>query len=158
MNGTGHHWTGSGQGAPGTATDRAAEPVIELEQPFTASDLYALRAAVVAHADAAGLPQPVIDALLIVAGELCSNVVLHGGGTGRLHLSRAGGDVVCEVSDQGPGIADPEQVGRVPVPPSALSGRGLWMVRQLSRRVEVAAGPHGTTVTATLETTPDVTA
>jgi anti-sigma regulatory factor (Ser/Thr protein kinase) len=137
---------------PATAGAAAATapPAGGLEQPFTAADLYTVRAAVSAHADAAGLPQPTIDALLIITGELSSNVVQHGGGTGRLTLWRAGHEVICQVSDHGPGIADPDDVGRRPVPTSALSGRGLWIVRQLSRHLDIVAAPHGTTVTATI--------
>jgi anti-sigma regulatory factor (Ser/Thr protein kinase) len=140
--------------ATGGAEDADAAGVptspVGLEQPFTAADLYSLRAAVSAHADAAGLPQPVIDALLIITGELSSNVVLHGGGTGCLTLWRAGDDVILQVSDHGPGIKDPDGAGRAAVPTSAPAGRGLWIVRQLSRHVDIVAAAHGTTVTATV--------
>jgi anti-sigma regulatory factor (Ser/Thr protein kinase) len=121
-----------------------------LEQPFTAADLYTLRAAVSAHADAAGLPQPIIDALLIITAELSGNVVMHGGGTGCLTLWRTGGDVILQVSDNGPGMENPDDAGRAPVPTSAVGGRGLWMVRQLSRHLDIVVAAHGTTVTATV--------
>lgn len=146
MTGPEQHRTRSDPAA-GTGAAGAALPVA-LEQPFTVADLYTLRAAVSAHAD--GLPSEVVDALLIITGELSSNVVQYGGGAGRLTLYRSGNDVILQVSDQGPGIADPGDAGRAPVPSGAPSGRGLWMVRQLSRHLDIVAGAHGTTVTATV--------
>jgi anti-sigma regulatory factor (Ser/Thr protein kinase) len=137
-----------------TTCDNARRPAeVDLAQPFTAEDLYTLRAAVEAHAEAHGAPPHAVDALLIAAGELASNVVVHGGGRGELALWREGTDLVCAVSDRGPGIADPQRAGCTPVPPAALSGRGLWMVRQLGRDVTITSGPDGTTVTVVIAAT-----
>ncbi|GAA3277172.1 ATP-binding protein [Dactylosporangium vinaceum] len=131
-------------------TERAPAPTVELEQPFAVGDLYTVRAAVSAHTDAAGLPQPTIDALLIIVGELTGNVLRHGGGAGRLTVWRTGSDIICQVSDHGPGITDPDNAGRTPVPITALGGRGLWIVRQLARHLDIVTTPHGTTITATI--------
>ncbi|MGI5239268.1 ATP-binding protein [Dactylosporangium sp. CA-139066] len=134
----------------GTAPDRSTAPgvAVDLEQPFTVGDLYGLRAAVEAHAAGLGASQAAIEILLIVVGELSSNAVQHGGGAGRLMLWQDGADLMCRVSDHGHGMTNPDQAGRVAVPPTALSGRGLWMVRQLTRHLHITAGTHGTTVTA----------
>ncbi|MEV4141722.1 ATP-binding protein [Dactylosporangium sp. NPDC049742] len=137
---------------PAPRTDPA--PTLDLAQPFTESDLYALRAAVTAHTHAADIPPPTIDSLMLIVGELASNVVQHGGGTGHLRLRRTGNTLTCQVSDDGPGIADPENAGRVPVPPTAQGGRGLWIVRQLSIDVSIHCDGTGTTVTVTMSVQP----
>src|SRR5205823_7665905 len=84
---------------------------IALEQHFDRDDLYALRAAVAAHAAHLGAPPERVAHLVIVAGELAGNAVRHGGGHGRLRLSRADGAVRCEVSDERPGIPVPDAAG-----------------------------------------------
>jgi anti-sigma regulatory factor (Ser/Thr protein kinase) len=127
------------------------DPSVILDMPFTVEDLYPLRAAVIAHADAAGAPGDVIDALLIVVGELASNAVLHGGGHGQLTLYRTGNQLTCQVRDHGPGLADPDRAGTTAVPASVANGRGLWIIRQLAAHVDIDTGPHGTTVTVIIQ-------
>jgi anti-sigma regulatory factor (Ser/Thr protein kinase) len=91
---------------------------------------------------------------VLVAHELASNAVRHGGvdaaDPGRLRLWRAGDVIVCEVSDHGPGLADPSHVGETPPPTAASGGRGLYIVRQVVVKLEIASGPSGATVTATV--------
>jgi anti-sigma regulatory factor (Ser/Thr protein kinase) len=122
-----------------------------LDQPFDEDGLYRLRAAVAAHAGELGAGQQRGDDLLIIAGELASNAIRHGGGRGRLRLWRNGDSIHCRVSDAGPGLADPDGVGRQRPPLAAAGGRGLWVVRQMARDVEIETGPHGTTVTAIVD-------
>ncbi|GID30442.1 ATP-binding protein [Paractinoplanes brasiliensis] len=131
---------------------RAVEPaaILDLTQPFTENELYTLRAAVTAHAHAGGVSSAAVDILLIVIGELASNAVRHGGGSGTLRFWHADGLLHCQIRDEGPGIADPELAGREPVPPTATGGRGLWIVRQLCQEVSVESDAAGTIVTATL--------
>jgi anti-sigma regulatory factor (Ser/Thr protein kinase) len=86
----------------------------------------------------------------VVATELATNVVRHGGGTGKLRLWRSGDVIVCEVSDDGPGIAMPHQVGTKPVPLSTDGGRGLWLVRHFTDSVEIINRDPGTTVTVSM--------
>ncbi|MGI5240265.1 ATP-binding protein [Dactylosporangium sp. CA-139066] len=139
------------------ATEQLPRAVIDLRQSFTIDDLYALRAAVEAHATADGVDRHTVDALLIIVSELATNAVLHGGGRGDLTLARSGTDLVCVVRDYGPGLADPQGAGRTKVPPAALNGRGLWIVRQLSE-LTITTGPDGTTATATVAAAPDAPA
>lgn len=122
---------------------------VALDQPFDADGLYALRAAVAAHASALGAGEEVVEELVLVANELASNAVRHGGGAGRLRLWRAGDLIHCEVSDGGPGLVDAE-AGRERVPMTAYGGRGLWVVRQMSHQVDVRSGDGGATITAAL--------
>ncbi len=119
-----------------------------LDQTFDEQALFALRSAVAAHAAELGASRSLADTIL-VAHELCSNAVRHGGGSGRLRLWRAGEFLYCQVCDSGPGLADPERAGTVRPPPSVPGGRGLWIARQLAD-LHIASGPDGTRITAAI--------
>ena len=119
-----------------------------LDQAFGPDDLYALRAAVAAHAAHLGAPPDRVAHLVIVAGELAGNAVRHGGGHGRLRLSRVDGAVRCEVRDGGPGIADPDAAGFRTPSVLALGGRGVFIVRRLATSMTIHNTGRGTTVTA----------
>ena len=131
-----------------------ARPDVALEQLFDVDNLFQLRSAVAAHGADLGLVEPGLGDLVLVAHELASNAIRHGRASstrpGRLRLWREDGVVVCEVSDAGPGIGDPDTVGTVAAPPGAPGGRGLWIVRQVVERLEITTGPTGTTVAAHL--------
>jgi len=138
--------------------DHAAAPTpraeVALDQTFDAESLVALRSAVAAHGADLGLTEHRVGDLVLVAHELASNAVRHGGATsaspGRLRLWREGASVVCEVSDTGPGLADPDRVGMRPVPPAESNGRGLWIIRRVVDRLHIDTGPDRTTLTTTL--------
>jgi anti-sigma regulatory factor (Ser/Thr protein kinase) len=123
--------------------------VLAVDQLFDADGLYALRAALAAHASRLGAAPPVLDRLLIVVGELASNAVRHGGGSGRLRLWRTGTELRCQIIDQGSGMADPT-AGSHPPGPMATSGRGMWICRQLCADLIIDSGNRGTVVTAVL--------
>jgi anti-sigma regulatory factor (Ser/Thr protein kinase) len=123
---------------------------VALDQPFDDSTLFSLRSAVAAHASALGLsPQRVAD-LVLAAQELAANAIRHGraapASPGRLRLWREDNRVVCEVTDRGPGMADPAAAGTKRAAIGASAGRGLWIVRQIGDGVEIASGPDGVTV------------
>jgi anti-sigma regulatory factor (Ser/Thr protein kinase) len=138
------------------AADRCdAQPPPEASVPglvtaFSLESLYNLRAEVAAHASHLGLAEPQLRHLLVVATELATNAVRHGGGSGRLRLWRDGDAIVCEVSDEGPGITMPHQVGTKPVPLNTDGGRGLWLVRHFTDSLEIVNNHPGTTVTVSL--------
>jgi anti-sigma regulatory factor (Ser/Thr protein kinase) len=117
-----------------------------LDQRFDGDDLFALRSAIVAHA-AALVDEDTAEEMVLVAHELVTNAVRHGGGTGRLRMWAAGGRLWCEVSDQGPGLADPAFAGTRLPDPTVPGGRGLWIARTMSDLI-IGTGPGGTTVTA----------
>jgi anti-sigma regulatory factor (Ser/Thr protein kinase) len=123
-------------------------PAVPLDQPFDEDALYILRSAVAAHAAELGAGPGLADTVL-VAHELCSNAVRHGGGAGRLRMWRAGEYLFCQVSDAGPGLVEPERAGTKRPSPTVPGGRGLWIARQLSA-LEIETGPSGTTITAAL--------
>jgi anti-sigma regulatory factor (Ser/Thr protein kinase) len=124
-----------------------------LDLPLERENLDRMRRVVSAHADRLGVVRGQLDALLVVATELASNAIQHGGGTGRLRLWRQGWDLCCQVSDRGPGSLDPRTGTRRP-DPAALTGRGLWICRALSSQLIIAPGvraDRGTTVTAIMD-------
>src|SRR6478672_7013612 len=83
---------------------------VSLDQTFCADNLFALRNAVAAHGGSLGLPSGRVADLVLLAHELASNSVRHGGATaavpGRLRLWATTDPpaVVCEVTDVGPGL------------------------------------------------------
>src|SRR5690349_23942718 len=117
---------------------------VSLDQAFDLDGLVALRSAVAAHADRLGLPAARIPELVLVAHELASNAVRHGGGQGRVRMWRAGPAVVCEVSDAGPGL--PVRPGDGYDRPSvdALGGRGLWLAFHLCDEFTLESNGDGT--------------
>ncbi|MFC4071845.1 ATP-binding protein [Actinoplanes subglobosus] len=120
-----------------------------LEQPFTGGDLYSLRSAVAAHMTP--FSETLREAVMIVVGELASNVVRHGGASGTLLLHVEDDTAVCTVSDSGPGLPGADTVGTQPVPPQTLGGRGLWIIRRLCRSLDIVTGPDGTAITVTID-------
>ncbi len=124
------------------------DPSLDLR--FDAGRLFALRAAVAAHASSLGADDEELDRVLLVAQELAGNAIRHGGGGGRLRLWWSEGGIVCEVSDSGDGLADPRAVGLGPPPITSPTGRGLWIVRTLCDEVRIDTDSNGTTVTVVI--------
>ena len=127
----------------GTAPDGSEPPLIALE--FRRPDLGRLRRKVAACAAEAGLAGIRLQSFVMAVNEIVTNAVVHGGGLGRLRLWLAGRQLVCEVSDTGPGIPD-GQVQTDRPPAEATSGRGLWLTRTLCDAFSVETGGNGTTV------------
>jgi anti-anti-sigma factor len=129
-----------------------------LDQAFDAESLYALRAAVAAHATQAGLPPGRADDLVIAVHELAANAVRHGAGHGRLQVWKTDQALRCQISDYG-----------APPPPATDArsdqqsdgyqqdatqwrtepGHGLFLVRQVADRATLRSSPDGTLVTIT---------
>jgi anti-sigma regulatory factor (Ser/Thr protein kinase) len=138
---------GRGRSAPA----RAPEALI-VDEPFDRNHLHALRATLAAHTSGLDIPEVAVEHLLIVASELATNAVRHGGGSGRLRLWRDRDGLRCQVTDGGPGFADTD-AGTTPPDQSEVAGRGLWICRRLCVEVTVrnaAAPSSGATVTALL--------
>jgi anti-sigma regulatory factor (Ser/Thr protein kinase) len=141
--------TGSaGEQPPPVTADTPVDGVLDVA--LDADTLYAMRAAVAAHASAFGLAEPKIEKLLVVATELAANSLRHGGGCAALRLWCQDNTVYCQVTDEGPGIGDPATVGTGPIPLTADGGRGLWLVRQLADDLTIVNHHPGSTVTASV--------
>ena len=122
-----------------------------LEQSFDRETLYALRAAVAAHAAAAGLPRLRVYDVVAAAHELAANAVRHGAGRGRLRLWVEDQRLRCEVSDDGPAEDDAGSAAGNNADPDAKwstsHGHGLWLVDRVADQVSLDHGPGGTTAT-----------
>lgn len=112
---------------------------------FGQDDLGVIRREVVAHAAAHGLTAARCTDVAIVVSELATNSIQHGGGGGTLASWTLGRSVVHEVHDGGH-ITDPAP-GSILPPPDQAGGRGLWLVNQISDRVERDSTALGGTTT-----------
>jgi anti-sigma regulatory factor (Ser/Thr protein kinase) len=103
-------------------------------------------------------PAPTEDALL-VASELATNAIVHGGGITGFRAEVAGGVLVLAISDRSDAV--PATKRRLPGDPRP-GGYGWPIIRRLAHRVMVEprrraagegpsdAGPAGKTITVTL--------
>jgi anti-sigma regulatory factor (Ser/Thr protein kinase) len=125
--------------------------VPDVDQPFDAEGLYALRATVAAHTERLGVVEEQAEAVLIVASELATNAVRHGGGAGRLRLWLRDGTLYCRVNDAGVGIVD-ARVGTTAPDLVGSGGRGMWICRQLCDEVviETVDASRGAAITAVM--------
>jgi anti-sigma regulatory factor (Ser/Thr protein kinase) len=132
------------------------QPAIEaptdapLDAEVDIDSLYSLRASVAAHAADLGMAEDRLSKLLVVANELATNAIRYANGRARLRLWRDGDAVYCQVTDNGPGIDDPDVAGTHEVPLNATGGRGLWIVRRLSDHVVIANPGAGAAITAVI--------
>ena len=118
-----------------------------LETMFLVGDVPGLRRRIAECAAKAGLAEPRLGEFVLAVHEVACNAVEHGGGRGRLVLYRQDGTLHCRVTDNGPGFTE-EVI--TPEPPGLLAGeggRGLWLTRQLTDRLEIAVGAVGAVVT-----------
>jgi anti-sigma regulatory factor (Ser/Thr protein kinase) len=80
--------------------------------------------------------------MLVAATEIFTNAIHHGGGVEEVRVGRAEGRFVCEIVDRGGGFDDP---GAGYLAPREGVGRGLWVARQLTWRIEFFDSPQGFT-------------
>jgi anti-sigma regulatory factor (Ser/Thr protein kinase) len=128
----------------------AEPPSIVAELVFELGSLARVRDLVRVHAAELGLDAAGVVDLTLVASELASNSVRHGGGAGRLRLWRQGPHAVCEVRDNGL-IADALVGLRRPDFRKHAGGAGLWAVNLICELVLLRSSPGlGTVVRAHL--------
>jgi anti-sigma regulatory factor (Ser/Thr protein kinase) len=90
----------------------------------------------------AGLPEGVVDDVVLAVSELVSNALTHGRPPAQLsvyteHAPGLAPVLVCHVHDDG-GVPVDALAGYAPPTGLGTSGRGLWMARQLCDSVEVS--------------------
>jgi anti-sigma regulatory factor (Ser/Thr protein kinase) len=104
------------------------------------------RQVAMAEARSAGLDEDRVADVEMVANELLTNSIEHGGGTGVLRTWTENGHFLVEVRDSGQ-LLDPLAGRRRP---GLLQhrGRGLYVVNQLADLVRISSTPGGTTVRA----------
>jgi len=94
----------------------------------------------------AGLAGDRLDDFVVAVNELLTNAVRHGGGLGRVAVWRQDGELVCEVSDSGAGLAEPRPPGHVRPAADQPGGWGLWLAEELTDTFQLRTGNGGTTV------------
>jgi anti-sigma regulatory factor (Ser/Thr protein kinase) len=147
-------------GGIGRAAPASAQAPL-LDQEFDSGTLYALRAAVQAHAGQAGLSEDRVGEVVLAIHELAANAIAHGAGHGRLRMWEQAGALSCEIVDAGPAGAgrpsgpSPGRAGRPPGPAEAADpwpaadGHGLWLVRRVADQLDLRSGPRGTRAVVT---------
>jgi len=83
--------------------------------------------------------------MLVAAEEVLANAQRHGGGPRGVMVGRVGERFLCEISDYGHGIDNP-LAGFLPPRPGHVDGAGLWVARQLTRKLELVPSPQGASV------------
>jgi anti-sigma regulatory factor (Ser/Thr protein kinase) len=126
-------------------TERSGNCSSGLEQSFDGDSRYSLRAAVAAHAAAAGLTPQRVYNVVAAAHELAANAVRHGAGHGRLRLWADGQALHCQVTDDGPPDQDPARQTTAARQPE--HSHGLWIINQIADQVSLNRAASGTTVT-----------
>jgi anti-sigma regulatory factor (Ser/Thr protein kinase) len=121
-----------------------------LDEPFGVGGIRALRRRIRAAAIDFGLDAAHAADFVTAVNEAMTNAVRHGdAGSAQVRLW-VDGELVCEVSDRGPGFAAEEYLRRPQRPTAtATGGMGLWIARRTSRAFAIESGPDGTTVTLT---------
>jgi anti-sigma regulatory factor (Ser/Thr protein kinase) len=151
VRGSGPPPASDGPPIPGVSITTGAEPAVD--QSFDGDSLYAVRAAVAAHASEAGMPEGRVRHVVLAVHELAANAVRHGAGQGQVRLWITGDGIRCEVTDAGIAPAGADGDG-----PGASSrdaalwpvehGHGLWLVRRIADQVSLESGPSGTVAVA----------
>ncbi|MGH3204951.1 MAG: ATP-binding protein [Streptosporangiaceae bacterium] len=127
----------------------AGTPAPVLDQEFDSGNLYALRAAVQAHAGQVGLSEDRASEVVLAVHELAANAIAHGAGHGRLRMWDLAGALSCEIADGGtPGTTDASETAD---PWPTADGHGLWLVRQVADHMDLRSGPRGTRAVVTFE-------
>ncbi|HTX56402.1 MAG TPA: SpoIIE family protein phosphatase [Candidatus Acidoferrales bacterium] len=95
-----------------------------------------------------GLSELRLETAELVLGELAGNVVRHATGAVEFVLDHTGGEIVLHVIDEGPGF---ERAPMLPIDVMSESGRGLFIVSQLTREFSVTRRhPRGSHARAVL--------
>jgi anti-sigma regulatory factor (Ser/Thr protein kinase) len=129
------------------------EPAAAATLSFDHASFPQVRRFAVEHARRAGLPARRIDDMALAVSELATNSIIHGGGAGTLRIWTADAQLVCEIADGGK-LIDP-LVGRRPVAPGSLGGRGMLLVNLVADLVRVHTGEAGTVIRVHLAYPPD---
>jgi two-component sensor histidine kinase len=147
------------------ATGHDVPPI--LDRAFDSATLPTLRAEVHDRARQAGMPEGRAGDMVLAIHELAANAVRHGTGAGRLRVWNLCGALHCQVDDGSPpasggpaGQRAGHARGAATAPADASGqapmyswpdrpGHGLWVVRQVSDRLQVLSGPGGTRASVT---------
>ncbi|MGH2892264.1 MAG: ATP-binding protein [Solirubrobacteraceae bacterium] len=121
---------------------RVPEPLTQLRSIPFGGGPEALREALARELAAERVTEARALDMLIAVTEIARNAADHGNGVKAVRVGRAGERFVCEIVDRGAGFDDPT-AGYLP--PRKGIGRGLWVARQLTWRIEFFSSPLGFT-------------
>jgi anti-sigma regulatory factor (Ser/Thr protein kinase) len=122
-----------------------AEDVAGLGAVSADTNARALRLRLLAEMAAAEIPRHEAEQMVVAAGEVLANAHRYGGGVRALRIGRVREGFVCEISDHGPGLEDPV-AGYVPPGSDVNRGAGLWVARQMTRRLDMLSSERGLTI------------
>jgi anti-sigma regulatory factor (Ser/Thr protein kinase) len=88
--------------------------------------------------------------MAMAANEILTNALRYGRGAVALWGWPEDERFLCQIQDEGPGIADP-MAGYVPPAEAMDAGRGLWLARQLVDLLQIVPNSTGTTVRLQVE-------
>lgn len=131
------------------ADGHAPAPVEILDECFDGAGISKVRARLSSYATSCDMPDQDQYKLVLAASEIMANAVQHGGGSGRIRVTRRGDRLYLEISDNGRGIPRRHRGERPPPRPWRIGSQGLWLVRKICERVDIDTGPGGTTVRLT---------
>jgi anti-sigma regulatory factor (Ser/Thr protein kinase) len=98
--------------------------------------LQRLRSLVREDLTGAGVRGEALDDVIVCVHEACMNAMQHGSGQLSVQWELEPGEVVVKVCDEGEGMPLPS--GEAVPDTEQLSGRGLFLIRSLSRRYEAS--------------------
>jgi anti-sigma regulatory factor (Ser/Thr protein kinase) len=119
-------------------------PAAHVSKEFTASDISSAARFVEGRARLAGLQEAAVQRLTAAASELALNAAVHTGGSIRVAMWQVDGTFVCQVEDDGAGIADPGVGFQPPAPGDPRWG--LWQIRDAVDRIEFGRTGRGSVV------------
>ena len=122
-----------------SATGHAGELVMEAS--FDVANLSTTRHALRKEVDARGVPAARAYGFVLAVNEGLINAIRHGGGGGRITVECRQRRLVAVVEDQQPTL--PLTLPTAPPPPTAVAGRGLWLISQFCDVVRFEAGTNG---------------
>jgi anti-sigma regulatory factor (Ser/Thr protein kinase) len=88
--------------------------------------------------------------MAMAANEILTNALRYGRGAVALWGWPEDERFLCQIQDEGPGIADP-MAGYLPPAEAMDAGRGLWLARQLVDLLQIVPNSTGTTVRLQVE-------
>lgn len=121
------------------------EPVAELESLALDGDAFTLRRRLRELMEHASVRRSEIEQMLLAADEILANAERHAGGATQLRAGLLDARFVLEISDRGEGFENP-LAGYLPPTPDRADGVGLWVARQVTRRLDVIPAPDGLTI------------
>jgi anti-sigma regulatory factor (Ser/Thr protein kinase) len=96
-------------------------------------------------AAAAGLAGTALEDYVLAVHEAVTNATKYGNGPRSISLWEESGAFFSEVRDSGPGIPYKTLTSHDLAERSPFGGRGLWLMRHLTRTI-IQTGPDGTTI------------